>query len=222
MASRMVRENERNIRANDFLQEGKADFVANVYATEQIDELKTEIDEGGDAREEQISSDGGARQNYEVAETANEKLKNAMDDVIDFAETMTDEIDGIEEKFRRVRTGGKRARIARARAIAADAAPYEALFTGRGLDENFIADLNAKADALEQALANAVSETGKRVGATDKRYLSVQKASKIVKNLDPIVRLRYRGNPAKLAAWNFAAHVQRDAEPAKPAKPPTP
>ncbi|MET0752830.1 MAG: hypothetical protein ABWZ66_05635 [Pyrinomonadaceae bacterium] len=213
MASRMVRENERNIRANDFLQENKAEFAANTYATTQIEALKTEITEGSDAREEQISSDGGARQYYEIAENANEELIEAMDDVIDFAVTMGEEIDGIEERFRRVRSGGKRGRIARARVIAADAVPYEAIFIGRGLDKDFIENLNNKADALEQALTNAVSQTGKRTGATGKKLLSTKNAGKIVKNLDPIVRKRYRDEPAKLAAWDYASRVRRSPQP---------
>jgi hypothetical protein len=113
-----------------------------------------------------------------------------------------------------------RGRIARARSIAADAAPYKEIFIGHSLEEDFIENLNNKADALEQALSNAASQTGKRTGATGKKLLSTKNASKIVKNLDPIVRKRYRDDPAKLAAWNFASHVQRDAAPNPPPNPP--
>ncbi len=213
MASRITREGERNIRSNDFLQEDKADFAANAFATAQITALAAEIANTGNFYEEQISNDGGARQNYNIAAQAEAVLKQAMDDIVDFAETMADEIEGIEEKFRRPRSGGKRGRLARARAFAADAVQYEAIFTKRGLDANFIADLTAKADALEQALASAVSETGARVGATESKMQSHKKANKIIASLDPIVRKHYRDNPAKLAAWNFASHVQRDDKP---------
>jgi hypothetical protein len=221
MAGRMIRENERNIKSDDFLQENKNDFTGNTFATAQIAALKVKVAESNEASEEQIASDGNARAFYDIAEDANEKLKDIMDDVIDFAVTLADEIEGIEEKFRRVRTGGKRGRIARARVFAAEAEPHKALFIGRGLEGNFIEALNTNADALEQALANAVSETGKRVGSTDKKRLSIKDASKIVTSLDPIVRKRYRDNPAKLAAWIFASHVQRDAQPPQPT-PPTP
>lgn len=213
MPGRINRENERNIKANDFLQESKNDFTGNGFATEQIAALDVKVAESNVASEEQIATGGSARAFYDVAEDAAEKLKDAMDDVTDFAVTMADEIEGIEEKFRRVRTGGRRARIARARVFAAEAAPHKALFTGRGLEEDFIEDLTAKADALEHALANAASETAKRVGSTGKRALSVKDASKIITSLDPIVRRRYRDDPAKLAAWLFASHVQRDAHP---------
>lgn len=217
MASRITRENERNIKSDDFLQANKADFAANTFAAAQIELLHTKIAETGDARELQISSDGGARQNYEIAEEANDELKELMRDVADFAVTMADEIEGVEEKFRIPRSGGKRGRIARARAFASDAVPHKSIFIERGLETNFIDDLNTKTDALEQALSAAVAETARRVGSTETRMLAHKESNKTITRLDPIVRKFYRTKAAKLAEWDFASHIQRDDKP----KPPT-
>jgi len=216
MPSRINREAERNIRANDFLQENSDDFTANAFATARIAELVTQVALTGDMRESQISNDGGARQNYEIAEAANEALKLAMRDLADFAATVGEEIEGIEEKFRITRSGGKRGRIARARAFAADAVEYRGILVERGLEANFIDDLNQKADALEQALANAVSDTAERVGAVATKIQALKRSNKIVAMLDPIVRKLYRGNTAKLAAWDFASKIQRDDKPKPP------
>jgi hypothetical protein len=216
MSGRIVRESERNIRANDFLQEHKNDYTGNAFVTAKIAELKTEVTNAGNFYEEQISSHGDARRHYEIAADANDKLWQAMRDIADYAETMEDEVDGIEEMFRLTRSGGKRGRIARARAFAADAARYKEIFIGRGLEEDFIEDLNAKADALEQALSSAVSGTAGRVSATESKIQSFKKANKIIMALDPIIRRIYRNDPAKLAGWDFASHVQRDTERAKP------
>lgn len=215
MASRITRENERNIRSSDFLQENKIDYDANAFATAQMEQLKTNLETTGDLRELQISSDGGARQNYDIAAEANAELEEVMRDVADYAATMGDEIEGIEEKFRFPRSGGKRGRIARARVFAADALPHEAMFTGRGMEANFIELLNTRADRLEQALASAISETARRVGSTESIMQTHKDSNKIVQTLDPIVRKRYRNNPAKLAAWIFASRVQRDPQPSR-------
>lgn len=220
MSSRIKREAERNIRSNDFLQEGKADFSANAFATGQITLLDTKITESEGAQEDKISSHGAARQNYARAAQANHELIDAMDELVDFVVPLGDEIEGIEEKFRKTRSGGKRARITRARAFAAEAEPIKDILIGRGLDEDFIENLRAKADALENALSGAVSETEKRIGATDTALIAHRAANKIVSTLDPIVRKVYKNNPAKLAAWKFASRVQRDAE-SKPKPPPT-
>lgn len=216
MTSRIKREAERNIRANDFLQEGKADFAANAFATGQIALLEAKIAESRGAHEEKISSDGAARQNYAIAAHANQELIEAMDEVVDFVLPLGDEIEGIEEKFRKPRSGGKRGRINRARAFASDAEPIKDILIGRGMDEDFVENLRAKADALENALSGAVSETEKRVGATDTVLLAHKAANKIVSTIDPVVRKVYKTNPAKLAAWDYASRVWRDAQPPKP------
>lgn len=213
MPSRLTREAERNIRSNDFLQENKTDFTGNRFATAQINALAAKVAEMGDFHEQQISSDGGARQNYEIAEEANTDLQMAMRDIADFAATMADEIEGVEKKFRITRSGGKRGRLVLARAFAADAAPYEDVFIGRGLEPDFIADLNAKADRLEQALAAAVSDTAARIGSTESKLHTHKESNKVIALLAPVVRKLYRNNPKKLAAWDFASHIQRDEKP---------
>ena len=213
MSSIIKREGERNVRSNDFLQEGKTDFAAKPFAVAQIALLNTKVAESAGARTEQTLSDDAARQQYAVAAQAEADLKEMMDEWVDFILPLGDEIEGIEEKFRKPRTGGKRARIARARIFAREAAPYEATLTGRGMDDDFIALLEAKADALENALSSAVLNTASRVGAVDTALLAHREANKIIKTLDPIVRKIYKNNPAKLAAWKFASHVRRDDEP---------
>lgn len=222
MASRITRENERNIRSKDFLVGNQTDFAGNAFLTAKIPLLQAKIAETGDAQELQISSGGAARQNYEIAEEINDELKVLMRDVADLAVTIGEEIEGIEEKFRLTRSGGKRARIARARAFASDAAPHKADFIARGMETDFIELLNGKADALEQALSSAVAKTAQRVGSTEARMQAHKVSNKIITQVDPIIRKFYRDNPAKLAEWDFANHVQRDDKPKPPpSNPPT-
>lgn len=213
MASRITRENERNIRTNDFLQTNIRDFAGNTFAMTQNELLRIKMQATGIAREMQISKHGAARQQYEIAEEATDALKQAMRDIADFAVTMADDIEGIEEKFRIPRSGGKRGRIARARAFATDAADYKELFIERGLASDFIEDLTQKADALEQALESASAKTAERVGSTESKLQAHKEANKIITRLNPIVQMLYRNNPIKLSEWNFASHLQRDEKP---------
>ena len=125
-----------------------------------------------------------------------------------------------DRKFRITRSGGKRARIIRARVFATDALPHEELFKKRGMEANFTALLTTNADRLEQALSSAASETARRVGSTNTIIQTHRNSNKIITMLDPIVQKRYRDNPAKLAAWKFASHIQRDEKPKpKPTNP---
>ena len=213
MPSRIKREKETIVKADDFLQENSADFASNAVATAKIAALKAKRNEIEAEEESKISSGGGARQNYGIARDADDALHDAMQDVANFAASMTDEIPALEEKFRMPRSSSRRNKIAVARSFAANAPEYKAAFIAQGLDADFIEDLVTRANTLEQVLAAAVSETAKRIGATNKQPLLVKDANKIIKSLDPIVRKVYRNDPAKLAAWNFASHVQRDEKP---------
>lgn len=181
--------------------------------TAQISALDGKIDAIEAEQETKISKDGGVRFNYGLADDAEEKLDEIIEEVADFAASMTDEFPELDEKFRKPRGSSRRRKIAAARAFAADAVDYKAAFKGRGMDADFMEILGARADALEEALAAAGLETAERVGATGNLPLLVKDANKIIKSVDPIVRKKYRDNPAKLAAWVFASKVQRDAQP---------
>jgi len=222
MPVRITRENERNIRTNDLLQENQADYAANTYLMTQLPLLDAEIQAAAATRERQISKDGGTRYNYALADNAEDALDEVTDEVSDFAGSMTDEFPEFHEKFRRYHGSSRRRKIAVARAFAADGDDYIEAFKARGMEENFPTILRTRADALEQALAEASTDKAERVGATSEYPVHVRNASKIIKAIDPAVRKIYKNNPAKLAAWKFASHVQRDAQPPKPPTPPSP
>lgn len=219
MPSREKREQEKVIKSDDFTQENNGDFAANAFATAQFAALHAKRDEIAAEQETKISADGGARQNYEIAAEAEDKLDQITEEVADFAASMTDEFPALEEKFRKPRGSSRRNKIAVARTFAADAAEFKASFIERGLDADFIEKLTTRAANLELALSKAISETAKRVGAVSRRPQLIREALKIIKSVDPIIRKRYQSDPAKLAAWKFATHVERDPKP-KP-KPPT-
>ena len=168
MPSRERREQEKVIKSDDFTQENKDDFAANAFATAQFAALQTKRNEIAAEQETKISAQGGARQNYEIAAEAEELLDNSINEVADFAGSMTDEFPALEEKFRKPRGSSRRNKIAVARTFAADAAEFKASFIERGLDADFIEKLTTRAAGLELALSKAVSETAKRVGASNK------------------------------------------------------
>lgn len=81
MSDRLQREIEMEIRANDFLQESKTDFTANAYATAQFAALDAKIGEIRDEQETKVSKTGGARYNYALANDAEAKLDEIIDEV---------------------------------------------------------------------------------------------------------------------------------------------
>lgn len=209
MDGRQRRETERNIRSNTFMTENQADFSGNAIAATKIVELTAKVAKTQEEYQKQLAGDGDIKQDYVAVRDDYDALVDEMRDVRDFANSMAQSIPGLEDKFRLPRSGGKLGMIAAARVFAADAETYKTQFLAYGMDANFIVDLRAKADALENSLAAAEATTGTKVGATDALEIEIKETNKIIEFLDPIVRRVYRANPTKLSAWNYASHVER-------------
>lgn len=211
MNARQKRENERNIRSNDFLQENKGDFAANKIAAMKIPELKRRVAKAQELFQQQIAGGGDLRQNYTQIEDYFDDLKDEMRDVRGFARSIGQSNPGFEDKFRIPSGNVKRKIIAAARVFADEAEEVKETFLDCGMDEDFITDLRAKADTLEEALNQADATIGETVGATDALGTEILEANQIVEFLNPIVRRLYRNNPSKLTGWVYASRVERHA-----------
>lgn len=209
MDDRQLRQTERNIRVNDFLALNLDDFSSNAVATAKITALSGQVAKIQREHQNQLSGSTNIRQNYTLAGDAYDVLIDAMRDIRDFAKSMAQEVPGLETKFRLPRTGRKLGLIAAARVFAEDAEAIKQQFIDYGMDEDFIEDLTAKANTLEQSLSEAKSSVGNRVGATDSLEQEISQTNKLVQSLDPIVRRTYRNNLTKLSAWYYASHVER-------------
>ncbi len=130
---------------------------------------------------------------------------------------------GLEGKFRMPRSAGDQALLNSARAYAADAAPFEAQFISLNIEPDFIAHLNTSITALESALATKTAGQGDEAVATGGLADATHKAAIALRVLGTIVPNKYKKNPAVLAEWATASHIEkhtpvpRAPKPAKPA-----
>jgi hypothetical protein len=99
--------------------------------------------------------------------------------------------------------------IAAARAFAADAPPFKATFIEYGLTDDFIEDLNDDVTEFEVAVSAQAAGLRQRVTATAAIDEVIERGMKVIHRLDAIVPNAFRDNPAKLAAWESARHVER-------------
>ncbi len=72
-------------------------------------------------------------------------------------------------------------------------------------------ELQSDITALEQAAIGKSTATGEKVSATASIGNAVQNGLEGLRRLQ-IVPNKYRDNPAKLAAWTSASHVERAAK----------
>jgi hypothetical protein len=110
--------------------------------------------------------------------------------------------------------------IAETRAVAAKAIENQADFTERGLTAEYLSSGAALVDAFEATLDatnTALSHRGAAVGGKKSAY---READEFFDELDIFIRNHYHDQPAKLAAWKIASHVER-APKKKEKEPPT-
>jgi hypothetical protein len=112
--------------------------------------------------------------------------------------------------------------LATARNFAAEAGPVKAEFIRYGLPADFVEDLNADTESFERAIASQNRSTDTHVAATQAFDDGLDEGGKIVRQLDAVVRNKYRNDGATLAAWTSASHTERAPKhkPQKPNEPP--
>jgi hypothetical protein len=111
--------------------------------------------------------------------------------------------------------------MAIARAFASDALPLKASFIEYGMPAGFLEDLTGQIRAFESAV-NA-QEGGRResITATAAIEEAIERGMQLVRRLDAIVRNVFRDQPAKLAAWESARHIEHASHRSKE-RPPAP
>jgi hypothetical protein len=116
---------------------------------------------------------------------------------------------GLDGKFRLPRSGGDQALINSARAFAADAVAFQAQFISLGLPATFITQLGTDITAFEAAIKDKGAGVGAQAGATGGLEDTAHKAAVALHVLNTVVKNTYKNNPAKLAEWTTASHVEK-------------
>lgn len=118
-------------------------------------------------------------------------------------------------------SNGDQALLNRARAFATDAVAFQAAFVSVGLAPDFIAHLTTDTNDFETAITAKGTGTGDQVSATGGLEDTAHKASIALHVLNTVVRNACKNDPAKLAEWAAASHVEKHTPVPRPPKPAT-
>jgi hypothetical protein len=126
-------------------------------------------------------------------------------------------VPGITAKYKMPYPRTEQNLIASADAWFADTAPIEAQFIAAGLDADFrdvlINNRNAFQTARDQS-DSADEDYGEAVGALDVLFRELMEHSR---QRAALVKLKYKNNPGKLAAWAIASHLEHPPKKGTPA-----
>ncbi len=172
----------------------------------ELDAIIAELDEHGTV---QASVKSMTRANTGGKKEARAELRARMEAISRTARRIPAEASGGQNNFRLPYNNSDRELINTARAFARDAEPIKAEFIKRELSETFIEDLNRAIDNFEQACNSKNLSESRRIAATAAIGDATNRGLNVVRDLDPLIRNKFRDNPATLTEWESARHVER-------------
>jgi hypothetical protein len=226
MNDNLRRRYEMLIRVRDYGAQYTASFPANTRGQELFTELGTVIDEIEQLAAAQESNSRSSREGTTNRGEARTDLREEMEAISETARAMALDTHGLEDKFRIPRGNANDVVLLNAaRAFAADALPLKDEFIRYGLPADFLDRLNAAIAVFEQAIDSQQRSRRSQVSATTGLDDAIERGVNKVRQLDAVVRNKFRDDAAKLAEWENARHTRRAPQtttaPAQPATPPT-
>lgn len=157
----------------------------------------------------QSSGASTARQSSTSKAVARAALREDLEALTRTARALAIGMPGLEEKFRMPRKASDQELVNTARTFAADASPLKAEFIRHEMPADFLEDLQSDIDAFEEAINQKNVGRDTRVTATAAIDDVIERGMILLRQLDAIVRNKFRDDPSKLAAWTSASHVER-------------
>jgi len=198
-------------RVQGFGAERAADFPASSLGGEKFAALGGVIDELEAHGAAQSAGGSAAKTSTGAKRAAREELRRQMAAISGTARAMESSIPGISQSFRIPNTNGDQALLNAGRAFVEAATPLESEFVSREMAAGFLTELSAAIDGFESASNRQNVNREKRVTATAAIDEVIERGMALVRELDAIVRNKFRNDAATLAAWESARHVERSA-----------
>jgi hypothetical protein len=204
-------------RVSDFAAAEAASFPSTSIAGQLFAEIKAALKELEDHVAGQVAGDNTAREGTEQKALANEALRDMLNMLRRTARSLDHANPGVHAKFRVPPHLSTPELLGVAETQAAEATPLKADFIAYGMPATFLEDLNELIAEIREQLAAQEKGTRERVTATASISDTLEKAFAAVRRVDPIVRNVLHDQPAKLAAWASARHIERAPKRPKPA-----
>lgn len=211
-----VRKNDKLDREDVFIIDNTADFPAGSPVDLLTKEINVERAKILDFDANQASGFADKRSAQEIYEDRRDKLVDLLDKFELAAEIVEDEVEGTAAKFKNRYPRTDQRLIARATAFHADSEGIKDKMNDAGATADDRAALLTVRDEFQQAAAAHDAGQGHHAEATGGLNASFRTAMALSSRRDKRVRMKYRNNPAKLAAWTVASHLERTPKKATP------
>lgn len=158
---------------------------------------------------QQMSGFAGKNSAQGIYEDQRDELVDLLEEYALAADIVNDDIPGTRAKFRMPRLRNDGNLIAAATSFFNDSADIVSALENAGLRRNGRDALVTMRDAFQQTAAEHDSAEERHAEATGGMNDAMRKMMDYSRRRDKRVRMKYRKNPAKLAAWAVASHLDR-------------
>jgi hypothetical protein len=204
-----IRKLEMLTRVRDFGAAHASSFPASSLGGQRFAAVGTVVNELESHGATQSSGKGAAQASTSAKRAARTDVREKMVAIRDTAQALEEALPGVSANFRVPRDNGDQALINSARAFVEAATPIKNEFLQREMPATFLEDLTAAVVGFESAVNEKNAHTEKRITATAAINAGLERGAKLVRELEPIVRNKFRADAATLAAWESASRTAR-------------
>jgi hypothetical protein len=210
------------IRGRSFGQAHAGDFAPTSLAMQEFTKLAGIIDrlEGHGAR--QTTSKGAARQGTDTRAEARDEVREDLRAISRTARVLDEDTPGLAARFRLPEGNNDQVLLNTGRAafaeLTADAA-LAARFIAHEMPADFLTDLNDDLTALETAMTEQADGIVEGVSQRVAIETDIDEGDATMRRLGAIMKNKYANNPAVLAEWISASHIERAPRRKKGPKP---
>jgi len=209
-------------RVNEFGIAHVADFTVGGPAVNAFTFIATLVPKSGTDAGAQAAGKGESQAGTSSRAAARLALHDQLESIAATARSIALTTPGFDNKFHMPSSGSDLALLASAKAFVTEGTPQLALFVSH--------EMPADTFTVTQTLITQFEATGvdqdagktKQVGATAAMKDNRHKGVLMLETLKGIVPNKYKNNPAILAEWHTASHVERPSHHKKTTPPPTP
>jgi hypothetical protein len=196
-------------RVRDFHSTRATSFPAASRGSELFAELGDTLREIEVNAEAKVSHASAAAQGTANRSAARASLRASLEALSRTARAMSLDTLGLDKRFQMPRGNSDQSLLITAHVFFTNAEPFKAEFIRNELAPTFHDDLRALISDFEQSITTQNQSRGARVSATRGVKTAVEHGVELVRRLDAVVRNKFAADPASLAAWESASHVER-------------
>jgi hypothetical protein len=198
-------------RMQEFGSSRSADFAPASLGAQLFAKLSTKLSELTSLTGTHASGEGAALQGTELRANARDDLRSRVRAFNRTAHAIAIEVPGLDNKFSLPRGDNDEDLVAAGRATARDAPPFLSNFVAHEMAPTCIDDLNASITKFEASIGDQSGAVGDRMGSRVAINEKLEELMLIRRQLMPLVENKYADDPATLAEWTRASHIERAA-----------